>query len=75
MNNNLVVEKIDVPDVDSFLSKIVAFFKKQIVLTIAILAMAITCFYIPIDRQYLNYFNYRRGRCASARRARRRTGR
>lgn len=58
MNNNLVVEKIDVPDVDSFLSKIVAFFKKQIVLTIAILAMAITCFYIPIDSQYLNYFNW-----------------
>ena len=44
MNNNLVVEKIDVPDVDSFLSKIVAFFKKQIVLTIAIIAMTITCF-------------------------------
>lgn len=58
MNNNLVVEKIDVPDVDSFLSKIVAFFKKQIVLTIAIIAMTITCFFIPIDRQYLAYFNW-----------------
>lgn len=58
MNNNLVVEKIDVPDIDSFLSKIADFFKKQIVLTIAIIAMTITCFFIPIDRQYLAYFNW-----------------
>lgn len=48
MNNNLVVEKIDVPDVDSFLSKIADFFKKQIVLTIAIIAMTITCFLFPL---------------------------
>lgn len=33
------------------------FFKKQTVLVVAIIAMIITCFFVPIDREYLGYFN------------------
>lgn len=37
----------------------VAFLKKQFVLAIAVLATLITCFYVPVDRTYLHYFNLR----------------
>jgi len=40
-------------------SSILTFAKSQIVLTIATIAMLITCFFIPIDRNYLTYFNWR----------------
>ncbi|MBQ1273986.1 MAG: citrate transporter [Cellulosilyticum sp.] len=39
--------------------KIVQFAKEQFVLTIAIIAMMITCFFVPVDAQYWSYFNWR----------------
>lgn len=35
------------------------FFKKQTVLAIAIIAMLITCIFVPVDIKYLDYFNWR----------------
>lgn len=32
--------------------------KRQPVLTIAIIAMLITCFFVPVDAHYLDYFNW-----------------
>ena len=32
--------------------------KKQIVLVIAVIAMLITCIFVPFDAKYLNYFNW-----------------
>lgn len=47
----------------SFFNKIkdilLSFIKTQIVLSISIIAMVITCFFVPIDREYLGYFNLR----------------
>ncbi len=37
---------------------IISFFKKQTVLAIAIIAMLITCIFVPIDSYYLNYFDW-----------------
>lgn len=37
---------------------ILTFAKSQLVLTIATIAMLITCFFIPVDRSYLTYFNW-----------------
>lgn len=51
------------PKNDNLLTKIinwfVAFSKKQAVLSIAIVAMLITCLIIPVDASYLGYFNWR----------------
>ncbi|MBR5228196.1 MAG: citrate transporter [Clostridia bacterium] len=38
--------------------KIKKFVKKEIVLTVAIILTIITCFFIPIDKEYLKYFDY-----------------
>ena len=38
--------------------KIIKFLKKEIVLVIAIICAVITCAFVPIDREYLNYFDY-----------------
>lgn len=35
------------------------FCKKQMVLTIAIIAMLVTCVFVPVDAEYLDYFNIR----------------
>lgn len=40
-------------------NKIVGFVKKEVVLSIAIVAMIITMFFVPIDREYLDYFEYK----------------
>lgn len=37
---------------------IINFSKKQLVLVIAIIAMLITCIFVPIDAYYLDYFNW-----------------
>jgi Na+/H+ antiporter NhaD/arsenite permease-like protein len=37
----------------------IRFIKKQAVLCIALLAMAVTCFFVPIDKTYLTYFDLR----------------
>ena len=36
---------------------LIPFIKKEIVLSIAIILMIVTCFIIPIDKEYLNYFD------------------
>lgn len=41
------------------LAKIWAFAKKEVVLSIAIVAAIITCFFVPPDAEYLNYFEYK----------------
>lgn len=38
---------------------IVAFVKKEVVLSIAFVAMVITIFFVPIDKEYLGYFEYK----------------
>ena len=38
--------------------KITKFLKKEIVLVIAIICAIITCAFVPIDKEYLNYFDY-----------------
>lgn len=38
--------------------KIINFIKKEIVLSIAIIFAIITCFLVPIDKEYVNYFDY-----------------
>lgn len=37
---------------------IFSFIKNQVVLTIATVAMLITCIFVPIDKNYLGYFNW-----------------
>ncbi|BBF43545.1 anion permease ArsB/NhaD-like [Lachnospiraceae bacterium KM106-2] len=44
---------------DSVLYHLIQFFKRQFVLTIAILAMIVTCLFVPVDHAYLGYFNLR----------------
>ena len=38
--------------------KIINFIKSEVVLSIAAILAIITCFFIPIDKEYLNYFDY-----------------
>ena len=38
--------------------KIIEFIKKEVVLSVAIILAIITCFFVPIDKEYLNYFDY-----------------
>lgn len=40
------------------MSKIIKFIKREIVLSIATVLTVITCFIIPIDKEYLGYFDY-----------------
>lgn len=42
-----------------FLHKVTALMKRQMVLTIAIVAMLITCIFVPFDGTYLSYFDFR----------------
>lgn len=39
--------------------RMISYAKNQIVLTIAIIAMLITCLFVPVDKIYLTYFNWR----------------
>lgn len=68
MKNNLYMDNgaaISAPiekksdNTNSFLSTIIDFFKKQFVLTIAMIAMIITCIFVPVDAAYIKYFNFR----------------
>lgn len=43
----------------SLINKIKFFVKNEIVLVIAILLAIITCFFVPIDKEYINYFDYK----------------
>jgi len=49
--------------VKSIFSKIIWFVKKNPVLTIAFFAAVTTCFFVPVDREYLNYFDYKTLTC------------
>lgn len=40
-------------------SKVVAFAKKEVVLSIAVICTIVTCFFVPIDKEYLGYFEYK----------------
>ena len=40
-------------------SSIWGFAKKEVVLSIAFVAMVITCFFVPPDQEYLDYFEYK----------------
>lgn len=44
-------------------SKIIWFVKKNPVLVIAFFAAAVTCFFVPVDKEYLNYFDYKTLTC------------
>ncbi len=37
-------------------NKVWGFVKKEVVLSIAIVCMIVTCFFVPIDKEYLDYF-------------------
>ncbi|HOA96399.1 hypothetical protein [Acetivibrio saccincola] len=39
-------------------SYIIQFLKQQTVLAMAVAAMLVTCIFVPLDAQYLNYFNW-----------------
>ena len=43
--------------------KPIAFVKKNIVLVVAFLAALITCFFVPIDKEYLSYFDVKTLTC------------
>lgn len=40
------------------LDRLVKFIKNEVVLSIAIVFTIITCFFVPIDKEYINYFDY-----------------
>ena len=42
-----------------FFGKIWEFAKKEVVLSIAIVAALITCFFVPPDAEYLQYFEFK----------------
>lgn len=50
-------------NIKSIFSKIITFVKKNPVLTIAFFAAVITCFFVSIDKQYLDYFDYKTLTC------------
>ena len=39
-------------------NRIIAFVKKEVVLSIAIIVTIITMFFVPIDKKYMGYFDY-----------------
>ncbi len=49
--------------IKSIFSKIIWFVKKNPVLTIAFFAAVITCFFVPVDKEYINYFDFKTLTC------------
>ena len=47
----------------NLLDKILAFFKANTVMTIALCAAVVTSFFVPVDRQYLGYFDFKTLSC------------
>ena len=47
----------------SFIAKCLAFMKKNAVMCIAFVAAVVTSFIIPIDKEYLGYFDYKTLTC------------
>ena len=48
---------------DFLLSKFVGFVKTNVVMVIAFMAAAVTCFFVPIDAAYLDYFDFKTLAC------------
>lgn len=48
---------------DNLIYKSFYIFKKQPVLSIAFIAMLITCFFVPLDKEYLGYFDFKTLAC------------
>lgn len=44
-------------------SKLTAFAKKNVVMLVAFTAAVITCFFVPVDREYLGYFDVKTLTC------------
>ena len=44
-------------------SGLMAFFKKNMVMVIAFCAALTTCFFVPVDEQYRDYFDYKTLTC------------
>lgn len=42
---------------------VINFFKNNVVMTIALFAALITCIFVPVDREYLNYFDFKTLSC------------
>ena len=42
----------------SAIRKTIEFAKKEAVLSVAIILTIITCFFVPIDKDYITYFDY-----------------
>ena len=40
-------------------NKVLGFIKKEVVLSIAIILTIVTCFFVPIDKEYLEYFEWK----------------
>ena len=43
----------------TFKDKLIGFVKKEVVLSIAIILTIVTCFFVPIDKEYLGYFEWK----------------
>ena len=54
---------IDIEPIKAFLHALVGFAKKNAVMLIALLAAVVTCFIVPIDKAYLEYFDYKTLTC------------
>lgn len=50
-------------ETSSFRSRAVVFAKKNAVMLIALCAAIITCIFVPVDKQYLGYFDYKTLTC------------
>lgn len=48
---------------NGFATKLIAFIKKNIVMVIAFFAAVITSVFVPVDKEYLNYFDYKTLTC------------
>lgn len=49
--------------IKNIFSKIITFIKKNPVLTIAFFAALITCFFVPVDKEYIGYFDFKTLTC------------
>ena len=54
---------MDIKPIKAFLHAFVGFAKKNAVMLIALLAAVVTCFIVPIDKAYLEYFDYKTLTC------------
>ncbi|WP_237266792.1 SLC13 family permease [Thermoclostridium stercorarium] len=45
-------------ETSGFFHKLFCFIKKQPMLSIAVLCMLVTCIFVPVDKTYVNYFNW-----------------